>query len=97
MSRLGIVVLYDARGIVDRYVEFLLSSLQSEIQEYIIVITGYMEDESIRKLRQYATKIYIRENIGYDAGAYKDTLLKFVPLNIWRSYDEIVLMNFLDL
>lgn len=93
MNRLGIVVLYDAKGIVDRYVEVLLSSLQSKIQEYIIVINGFINDESLNRLKQYTTKIYIRENVGFDAGAYKDTFLKFVPQSIWKNYDEIVLMN----
>ncbi len=93
MNRLGIVVLYDANGTVDRYVEFLLSSLQSEIQEYIIVINGYMKDESIQRLRQYTANIYIRENAGFDAGAYKDVFLQFLPQSVWKNYDEIVLMN----
>ncbi len=93
MNRLGIVVLYDANGVADRYIEFLLSSLQSEIQEYIIVINGYMNDESMRRLKQYTAKIYIRENAGFDAGAYKDVFLKFLPQNVWKSYDEIVLLN----
>ncbi len=93
MNRLGIVVLYDAEGILDRYVEALLSSLQDEIQEYVILINGYLEDESVGRLKRYTTKIYIRENLGFDAGAYKDAFLKFIPRNIWKSYDEIVLMN----
>lgn len=93
MNKLGIVVLYDARGTVDRYMEALFSSLQSQIQEYIIVINGFINDEYLNKLKHYTTKIYIRENIGFDAGAYKDVFLEIIPRSIWKSYDEIVLMN----
>lgn len=93
MNRLGIAVLYDENGIIDRYIEVLLSSLKSEIQEYVIVINGYMDDESIHRLKQYTTKIYSRKNIGFDAGAYKDAFLQFIPQSTWKSYDEIVLMN----
>ena len=38
MKRLGIMVLYDRYGIIDKYVDVLLSSLQKEIQELVIVI-----------------------------------------------------------
>lgn len=93
MNRLGIVVLYDANGILDRYVEFLLSSLQSEIQQYIIVINGYMNDESMERLKRYTGKIYVRENMGFDAGAYRDVFLAYIPSDLWGNYDEIVLMN----
>ena len=93
MKRLGIMVLYDRYGIIDKYVDVLLSSLQKEIQELVIVINGTVEKESLERLGGYTEKIFLRKNSGFDAGAYKDLFLHFVPQEIWQSYDEIILMN----
>lgn len=93
MRRLGIFVLYDADGVADDYVKVLLSSLKNEIQEIFIVINGSIGSQCLEGLHAYGDEIFCRDNIGFDAGAYKDTFLYFLPRDKRGEYDEIVLMN----
>jgi len=91
--RLGIFVFFDYDGIADCYLEFLLDKLSKICQQINIVVNGEIQQSSLNRLYRYADRIYIRENIGFDAGAYKDFFLKVIPKYEWESYDEIVLMN----
>ena len=92
-NRLAIFVFYDEDGIVDKYVEYLLLNLAKQVQRTIVVVNGKINDISRKKLEVYTPEIYIRENKGYDAGAYKDILTKYLSLNEIKQFDEIVLLN----
>lgn len=93
VRRLGIFVFYDAVGIVDLYVEQLLESLQAQISKLIIVVNGNITDKSKQALLKFSDDIFIRENKGFDAGAYRDVFLKFLPDTELSKWDEIVLFN----
>lgn len=92
-KRLGIFAFYDAFGIVDSYVEKLLDSTIAEVKKLIIVVNGNIIEDSRQKLSNYTTNIYIRENIGFDAGAYKDAFLHFLVEEDWNKWDEVLLFN----
>lgn len=91
--RLGVFVFFDEEGIADRYVDYLLINLKRVCQEIYLIVNGTIRKNDLERLEQYTTKVYRRENMGYDAGAYKDTFLKFIPYADRERYDEIVLMN----
>lgn len=93
MRRLGIVVIYDEKGIIDEYVEVLLSSLCEVLQELFLVINGCIEYTSILKLKKYTDKIVLRSNIGFDGGAYKDIFLCLLSQDYLKRFDEVILMN----
>lgn len=93
MRRIGIFVFYDALGCVDDYVGVLLASMQKILEELVVIANGRVEDEGYQKLKEYADKIFIRENQGYDGGAYKDVLTGFLSDEAWERWDEIVLFN----
>lgn len=93
MKRLGIVVLFDKSGCIDRYIDYLLSSIKVLFYKLVIVINGSIEEKDLIKLKRYTQNLFIRENKGFDAGAYKDVLLKFISREEWFEYDEITLMN----
>lgn len=93
IKRLGIFVFYDASGIVDLYVQKLLGSLLLELNKLVIVVNGKITDESRQKLEVYSNSIFIRENKGFDAGAYKEVFLKFMVNEEWQQWDEILLFN----
>lgn len=93
MNRMGIFIFYDGQGIVDKYIEVLLSSMQEILQKLIIVINGSVQNEEYSKLKVYSNDIYIRENIGFDAGGYKDVFTKFLSKEDLKQWDEIVLFN----
>lgn len=93
MRRLGIFVFYDQFGIVDKYVEVLLSGILSELNKLYIIINGNITNESEQCLRKYSDNIFFRENVGYDGGAYKDAFLEFLTDENWEIWDEVVLFN----
>ncbi len=93
MKRLGVFVFYDASGIVDPYVEYLLESMKNIIQKLIIIINGEVKGGEYSKLKKYSQDIFIRKNYGYDAGAYKDVFMQFLTRKEQIKWDEIILFN----
>lgn len=93
MRRLGIFVFFDQEGIADRYVDYLLKELGTVCQNVYLIVNGEIRECDLNRLREYITDVYVRDNCGFDAGAYKDAFLKFIPYHEWTGYDEIVLMN----
>lgn len=93
IKRLGIFVFYDAFGIMDSYVEVLLESVLLEVQKLVIIVNGNITDESKCKMEKYSSNIFIRDNIGFDAGAYKDAFLVFLAEEHWNEWDEVLLLN----
>ena len=41
----------------------------------------------------YVGSVFCRENIGYDAGAFKDALCTLIGWDTVYDYDELVLVN----
>ncbi len=93
MKRLGIFVFFDRKGIVSQYIEYLLAELKSVITYQIIVVNGLLQPSSKEVLLRMADKLVIRENKGFDAGAYKDMFQRYVTPRELEKYDEIVLCN----
>lgn len=92
MKRIGIFSFYDSEGIVDRYIESILEGLQHVLERLIIVSNGDLTAESLENFQKYSSEIIIRENKGFDAGAYKDVLFNYIKDSI-IEYDELVLCN----
>ncbi len=90
MKRLIVYSIYDHDGYIDGYIPRMLISLRG-LAETIVVISNVklINKETIA---QHADAIYERSNIGFDCGAYKDALIKYIGDEI-KLYDQIVLMN----
>ena len=71
-SRLGIFVFYDVNTVVNDYVIFLLNSITEVVNELIIVVNKGNGLGTLKELSNFTSYLYVRENIGYDGGAYKD-------------------------
>jgi len=93
MRRLGLFVFYDKDGVVDEYVEYLISDLKSVVSELIIIVNGQVTVEAEHILKKYSNQYYIRENIGFDAGAYADVIVNILGEQKLSHYDELVLCN----
>lgn len=93
MKRLAIFVFYDKDGIADDYVIYILSELRKCVTDLIIVANGILQQKSQEKLAQFTGRIYIRENKGFDAMAYKLAMTDYVGWNDIMQYDEVVLTN----
>ena len=70
-KRLCIFSFFDKTGYVDDYVIYLLKELISCTNRLIIIVNGMLDERGQAFLTQFTDEVYIRENIGYDAGAYK--------------------------
>ena len=93
MNRLGIYFFYDKEGIVDDYVPFFLSRFKPFLTKLCIVVNGQLTEKSKQKLLLYADDLLIRENVGFDAWAYKYAL-EFYGIEKLIHFDEVILTNF---
>lgn len=93
MRRLAIFCLYDKDGIVDTYREEVLKELLTIVEDLIIVVNGTLQYGQEKILEQYTNQIYYRENVGFDAGAYKDCILNYIGINKLYLYDQLILCN----
>ncbi len=91
-SRLVIYFFFDKDGIADRYVDFMLAAIQKFSQKIVIVSNGPITPTTRDLFRKYSDDILVRENEGFDVGAYKFAM-KYITWAKLCEYDEIVLMN----
>lgn len=93
IRRLGIFCFYDEEGIVDNYVEFLIKNLKVVLTKLIIVVNGTINQRGKEIFQKYAEQVIIRENIGYDLGAYREVIVNIYEKNEMCDWDEVVLCN----
>ncbi len=93
MKRMGIFVFYDKNGLADDYICYLLNSMWEIVGKLIVIVNGTVKRADYKKLERYSDIIFIRENYGYDAGAYKDAFTKLLIDEKWENWDEIILFN----
>ncbi|MBD5402359.1 hypothetical protein HDR58_06115 [bacterium] len=93
MKRLCIYLTYDGQGIVDEYIGYMLRELKTCVSQLVVVCnqTKIIKGQDI--LEKYADQIFYRENIGLDAGGFKDALCDYIGWDKVREYDELVLVN----
>ena len=92
MQRLAIYVFYDEYGIVDDYVIRMLESLKKVVRKRVVVVNGFVTEEGRQKLKSVSECIYVRENRGYDWGAYKDAVTDYLKEELFE-YNELLLLN----
>ncbi len=92
MKRLSVVAIYDSDGIIYDYLEYYISSLYKISSEMILIVNGYLQKGEEQKLNKYTSQIFIRDNQGYDAAAYK-YFFENIYIDQIERYDEIILTN----
>ena len=93
MKRLGIYVIYDCENIVDDYIGYMLQELRKVVDCLAVVCTFKVIRRGIQNINAYADRVYYRDNTGFDAGAYKDALCRFIGWSEVSAYEELVLLN----
>lgn len=93
IKRIAIFCFYDKGGIVDKNAEYLVKKMMSCVEKLVVVVNGSVTDEGYDLLKGYTDYVYLRENIGYDGGAYKDTILYYLKYEDWSQWDELILFN----
>lgn len=92
MNKLCIFCIYDSEGRVYPYVENLLQQISLLNYQFYITVNGILSEDSYGILKKYSKDILIRENKGYDGGAYRDAILH-IGKNRLMKYDEVILCN----
>lgn len=93
MKRICFFCFYDKYGVVDDSVEYLLNELKLNSDRLIIAVNGCIEPISMQKLYRFSKEIFIRKNVGFDAGAYKDIMFHYLNQEEIMKYDELILCN----
>lgn len=94
LKRLGIFLCFDKDGIIDDYITYLLDDISENLDKLIIVSNGSLTDESVKKLNKYTdSDIIFRSNIGFDAGAWRDVMVKYYGFDNIVKFDELILFN----
>lgn len=93
MKRICIYLTYDKQKIVDGYIGYMLRELKTCVDSLIVICNQKEITAGIKNLTDYADEIFYRENIGFDAGGFKDALCDFIGWNRVWQYDELVLIN----
>lgn len=90
---LALMSIYDPEGIVDDYIIYYLRELRKVATRIIALINGRINTESEKRLREVVEDVYIRQNKGFDFGAFKDVLENYLPPKILNEYQELILCN----
>lgn len=92
MKRAGIYFFFDAQGIIDECVEVYLRGLRPCFERLLVVCGGALPGAARARLESVADEVLVRENEGFDVGAYKAGLEHIGWAELAR-YDEVALMN----
>lgn len=93
MRRLLIYLTYDKQNIIDDYIGYFLRCMRTVADSVIVVCNMPEIQQGMRNLTDHADSIFYRENVGLDAGGFKDALCGYVGWNKLREYDELILAN----
>ena len=93
MRRAGIYFFFDKDGIVDRYVPYYIRELHRVVDYIVVVVNGKLTPEGRKTLAEVSDDMFVRENKGFDAWAYKDAI-EYIGWDELRNYDELVITNF---
>jgi lipopolysaccharide biosynthesis protein len=92
VSRLAILVHYDVNNTVSDADMHLLRSLKDVATKIVVVSNSAISDNDAAKIGMYADDIFVRNNSGFDFGAWRDALSRTGWDNIAR-FNELILVN----
>lgn len=92
-KRICIFSFYNKNGYLDDYVLYLLNDLSKCASRLIITVNGFVDDRGEKLFHNFTDEIVIRENLGYDAGAYKHILAGLIEKDVLKEYEEVIFCN----
>lgn len=93
MNRLCIYLTYNKEKKIYSYIGRVLQSLRECCQKVCLVCNYDHIEEGLENAVTCVDQIFYRENKGYDSGAYKDVLCRYLGWDEVRKYDEVILAN----
>lgn len=92
-NRLGIFHIYDKNGVIDDYIPYMLNGVSRHLKDLYVVANGNISQQGLEKLKVITPNVIIRENVGFDAGGFKDVLINHIGWNKIKEYNELLLFN----
>lgn len=92
-NRIGVMALYAERGIVDEATVYLAQEVKLLVKDLFVIINGNPNKDSIQNISRVTSHVFIRDNKGYDCGAYKYALEYVVGWENLEEYEELILLN----
>ena len=92
MRRVAIYLFYDPQGQVDDYVLHTLRHLRPHVEHVFVVSNATLDAAGRAALEGVADTVWERENVGFDVGAYRDSIAELGPERL-AEYDEVILLN----
>lgn len=89
LKRIIIMACYIPHGEIEEYKKKLIEAVSSYADFFVIVSNGAVSEQTYSFFKEKSSKVLMRDNIGYDAGAYKDAI---ADLDL-EGYDELLLLN----
>jgi Lipopolysaccharide biosynthesis protein len=90
-DRVAIFCFYDKQGLARQDIFDLLKELKKNVDLLIVVVNGQIKNKS--SLSSIADDILIRDNCGFDAGAYRRVIVDEKYASIIKVCNELVLCN----
>lgn len=91
--RLAIFQCHDKDGIIDDYIPYLLNDLKECLSRLVIVVNGFLTTEGRAKLQTLTKDVFVREDAGFDAAAWKEGMIDYLGWEEVAKYDELILLN----
>lgn len=91
-NRIAIYTFFDKKGVVHSFVLTYLTALKCVTSKIIVVVNGTITPDSLDKLNKLGCAIVIRENHGFDFGAWKAGI-NFLTWEVVKKCDELILCN----
>lgn len=92
-NSVAIFVFYDRCGIIDDYILYLLTEIKKVANEIIFVSQCELGISEKSKIDDIVSKIIIRNNTGYDAGAIKDVIINYITRDGIKKISQLILVN----
>lgn len=92
-NSIAILVVFAEVKEIDNYIIYLAGEIKKLIRTVAITVNGELDQNSVETLNSCSDFVFIRENKGFDCGAYKDTLENFIGWDKVREYEELILLN----
>lgn len=92
-NSLAVFVVFTDDGVIDDYVIYLAEQIRRIVKTLVITINGELQEAMKKKLNSCSDHVFVRENEGFDCGAYKETLENYLGWDKVRKYEEVILLN----
>ena len=90
-NKVAIFVHYDKDNVIDDYVLYYLQELSKDFDILFVSTASGLQDNEIQKISDYCMHALVKENYGYDFGAWKSGL-NFLESKL-NTYEGLLLCN----